>query len=353
MCHFGLSNQQLHKYYKAFRAPMLRSIQAATGGNNRNNRPLTKGTRAMASNEKRDKTFTQPVNWITTSFMVAFHIGAVAAFFFFGWKPLLMAIFLWWVAGSLGVGMGYHRLLTHRGYKTPKLVEYFLTTCATLALEGGPIFWVATHRKHHQNTDKEGDPHSPRDGGLWAHMGWILTGKAMHNKLDSLLPYVPDLRKDKFHVWISKWHWIPEVVVGVLLLVFGGLPYLLWGMFVRTVFGLHSTWLVNSATHMWGSQRFMTGDDSTNSFWVAILTFGEGWHNNHHAFPQVARHGLAWYEVDPNWYGISALRMVGLAWDISLPKLGREKEIKAGAVPESPAVLVPPAEVVPQEAVGD
>jgi len=120
------------------------------------------------------------------------------------------------------------------------------------------------------------------------------------------------------------------------------------------VFGLHSTWLVNSATHMWGSQRFMTGDDSTNSFWVAILTFGEGWHNNHHAAPQVARHGLAWYEVDPNWYGISALRMVGLAWDISLPKLGREKEIISAAAPAPPAALALPApEVVPQEAVGD
>ena len=107
----------------------------------------------MASNGKRDKTFTQPVNWITTFFMVAFHIGAVAALFFFSWKPVLMAVFLWWVAASLGIGMGYHRLLTHRGYKTPKFVEYFLTTCGTLALEGGPIFWVATHRKHHQNTD--------------------------------------------------------------------------------------------------------------------------------------------------------------------------------------------------------
>jgi stearoyl-CoA desaturase (delta-9 desaturase) len=125
-------------------------------------------------------------------------------------------------------------------------------------------------------------------------------------------------------------------------------------MFVRTVFGLHSTWLVNSATHMWGSQRFMTGDDSTNSFWVAILTFGEGWHNNHHAFPQVARHGLAWYEIDLNWYGISALRMVGLAWDISLPKVGRVKEINPAEQPETPAVLVPPvAEVIPQETSGD
>src|ERR1700676_4440301 len=138
----------------------------------------------MDSNGKRDKTFTQPVNWITTFFMGAFHIGAGVALFYFACKPFLLAIFMWWVAGSLGIGMGYHRLLTHRGYKTPKFVEYFLTTCGTLAIEGGPISWVATHRMHHQNTDKEGDPHSPRDGGIWSHMGWILTGRAMHNKLE-------------------------------------------------------------------------------------------------------------------------------------------------------------------------
>ncbi len=340
---------------------MLRFVQAATGAEvvdikaaNRNEPIQSKGDRGMAITTTGDRTFTQPVNWVTTFFMGAFHVGAIAAFFFFSWKALFMAVFLWWVAGSLGIGMGYHRLLTHRGFKTPKWMEYFLTVCATLALEGGPIFWVATHRKHHQNTDKEGDPHSPREGGFWAHMGWILTGKAMHNKLDSLLPYVPDLRKDKFHVWISEWHWLTQVVVGVLLLVFGGLPFLLWGAFVRTVFGLHSTWLVNSATHMWGSQRFMTGDDSTNSFWVAILTFGEGWHNNHHAFPQVARHGYTWYEVDFNWYGIRTLQALGLAWDISLPKLGRGKEIRPAADATAPAVpAAAVADAVPQEASGD
>jgi len=354
----GRPNQQLQKYYKAFRLCMLRSIQVVRGVNCSKNRPMIsderdKGDRAMETNGKRDRTFTQPVNWITTFFMVAFHIGAVAAFFFFGWKPVLVAALLWWVSGSLGIGMGYHRLLTHRGYKTPKWVEYFLTICGTLTLEGGPIFWVATHRKHHQNTETEDDPHSPRDGGLWAHMGWILTGKAMHNKIASLLPYVPDLRKDKFHSFISEWHWVPQVVLGAVLLSFGW-PYLLWGTFVRTVFGLHCTWLVNSATHMWGSQRFMTGDDSTNSFWVAILTFGEGWHNNHHAFPQVARHGLTWYEIDVNWYGIQALRTLGLAWDISLPKIGRVKEILPEPTDGLPAVLPPPEpQAVAQEVAGD
>ena len=284
---------------------------------------------------ERDRTFREPISKITTFFMVMFHLGAVAALFFFSWKMVALAAGLWWVAGSLGIGMSYHRLLTHRGYKTYKPIEYFLTICGTLALEGGPAFWVATHRIHHQNTDKEGDPHSPNDGGFWAHMGWIVTGKAIHASSAELTPYVPDLRKDKFHMWLSKWHWIPQVVLGIVLAIFGGLPAVLWGIFFRTTIGLHATWLVNSATHMWGSQRFLTGDTSTNSFWVAILTFGEGWHNNHHAHPQSARHGLAWYEFDLNWYGICALRALGLAWDVKLPKLQalEEKSKKIVAIP--------------------
>ncbi|HEY2462400.1 MAG TPA: acyl-CoA desaturase [Candidatus Acidoferrum sp.] len=238
----------------------------------------------------------------------------------FSWKGLIAGLFLWWLAGSLGIGVGYHRLLTHRGYKTPVWLEYFLTFCGTLALEGGPIAWVATHRVHHQNTDKEGDPHSPRDGGLWAHMGWIVTGKAMHQNTAELLPYVPDLRKHKFHMFISKYHWVSMVLLGAILYPIGGWSCVMWGVFLRTIVGLHATWLVNSATHMWGSQRFITGDTSTNSFWVAILTFGEGWHNNHHAAPQAARHGLVWYEIDMNWYAIYVLRAVGLVWDVKQPK---------------------------------
>jgi stearoyl-CoA desaturase (delta-9 desaturase) len=236
---------------------------------------------------------------------------------------------LWLVSGSWGIGMGYHRLLTHRGYRTPKWVEYFLTVCATLTLEGGPIFWVATHRIHHKFSDVEGDPHSPIDGKWWAHMGWILTGKSMHHDTTTLAKYVPDLAKDKFHVWITKYHYVPIIVLGLTLLAIGGLPFLMWGIFLRTVVGLHATWLVNSATHTWGSRRFATRDLSTNNWWVAILTFGEGWHNNHHAHPVSARHGLRWYEVDMNWYGIWALKKLGLArhvYRVQLSELRRREQ---------------------------
>jgi sn-1 stearoyl-lipid 9-desaturase len=261
--------------------------------------------KAAASNE---------INWVTTIFMIAFHLGAIAALFFFTWKAFFVACFLWWVSGSLGIGMCYHRLLTHRGYRVPKWLEYFLTLCATTALEGGPIFWVATHRIHHQFSDQEGDPHSPVDGKWWAHMGWILTGKSMHHDTTTLARYVPDLAKDKFHVWITKYHYVPIIVVGVALLAIGGLPFLMWGLFVRTTLGLHATWMVNSVTHTWGSRRFATRDLSTNNWLVgSLLTFGEGWHNNHHAHPVSARHGLAWYEFDLNWYGIWMLKKLGLA----------------------------------------
>jgi sn-1 stearoyl-lipid 9-desaturase len=269
----------------------------------------------LESAKKREAT-AYGINWLTASVMILFHLGAIAALFFFTWRGFFIAIFLWWVSAGPGIGIGYHRLLTHRGFKTPKWVEYFLTLCAVLTLEGGPIFWVATHRIHHQFSDHEGDPHSPADGTWWAHMGWILLGKSMHHDTKTLARYVPDLAKDRFHVWITKYNYMPVIMLAIALFVFGGISCLLWGVFLRTVVGLHATWLVNSATHSWGTRRFATRDLSTNSWWVALLTWGEGWHNNHHAHPVSARHGLKWYEIDFNWYGIWALQKLGLVREV-------------------------------------
>jgi len=221
--------------------------------------------------------------------------------------------------------MGYHRLLTHRGYETPRWLELTLTICGTLALQGGPIFWVATHRLHHRNSDKSGDPHSPRDGWWWSHAGWLVRGDPMRD--GALAPYVPDLRRDPFHCWLEKWHFVPLLVLALLLAIWGALhegvflaaSLVSWGIFLRTTVELHGTWLVNSAAHTWGSRRFGTRDDSTNNWWVALFTFGEGWHNNHHADPRCVRHGLAWYELDINWLCIRALHRVGLAKKLHLP----------------------------------
>lgn len=253
------------------------------------------------------------IQWGNTILVVVTHGGAIAALFFWTWPAIVGAVILYWIAGSLGIGMGYHRLLTHRGYRVPKFVEYFLVTCGTLAAEGGPIEWVTTHRIHHAHTDKQGDPHTPRDGGWWAHVGWVLRGTAQAHDQATLERYAPDLMKDSYYVWLSKFFYLPSFVLLIALLAFGGWGMMLWGMFLRVTLGLHATWLVNSATHLWGRRRFLTLEDSRNSWWVALLTFGEGWHNNHHAFPTSARHGLRWYEVDLNWWGIRTLQLMGLA----------------------------------------
>jgi len=274
----------------------------------------------------------QKMNWPTTVTFGLFHLGAVAALFMFSWRSLVVAAALYWISVGWGISLGYHRLHTHRSYKVPLWLEYFFAVCGTLTLEGGPIFWVVTHRVHHQKSDQPGDPHSPRDGGWWAHMGWIVFGETNHNNTRLMSKYAPDLGKHRFYIWLNNYHWVPMVVLGAILFSIGGLPLMLWGTCLRVVIGLHATWLVNSATHMWGRRRFATRDDSRNSWWVALLTFGEGWHNNHHAHPGSARHGLAWYEFDISWITLKAMRAVGIAKEVYVVELDAamtEQEVAA------------------------
>src|ERR1043166_5265624 len=172
----------------------------------------------------------------------------------FTWQRFAVAVALYYVATGLGISMGYHRLHTHRSYKVPLWMEYFFALCGTLTLEGGPIFWVAVHRIHHQNSDQSGDPHSPRDGSFWSHVGWILFGETNHNNTRMMGKYTPDLAKHRFYLWLNNYHWVPLAVLGAGLLYFGGLPMFLWGICLRIVVGLHCTWLINSATHIWGSR---------------------------------------------------------------------------------------------------
>jgi fatty-acid desaturase len=261
------------------------------------------------------------MNWPTSLVLVLFHLGAIAALFMFSWRNLLISMALYWITVGWGISLGYHRLHTHRSYKVPLWMEYFFAVCGALTLEGGPIFWVATHRIHHQKSDQAGDPHSPHDGAWWAHMGWILFGETNHNNTRLMSKYAPDLAKHKFYIWLNNWHWVPMVALGVILLAIGGFPLMCWGIFLRVVLGLHATWLVNSATHMWGKRRFSTKDDSRNNWWVALMTFGEGWHNNHHAHPTSARHGLAWYEFDISWITLTVLKALGVAKQVREAKI--------------------------------
>ena len=261
------------------------------------------------------------LNWPTIVVLVLLHIGAIGALFVFNWKAFAVAVFLYWVATGLGISMGYHRLHTHRSYQVPRWLEHFFAICGTLTLEGGPIFWTAVHRIHHQKSDQPGDPHSPRDGAWWSHVGWIMVGETKHNNTRAMAKYAPDLAKDRFYTWLNNYHWLPIVVLTAVLAVIGGLPMVLWAGCFRVVFGLHATWLVNSATHMWGARRFETRDDSRNNWWVALISFGEGWHNNHHAHPASARHGLAWYEFDPSWLQIKLLKALGIAKSIRVASI--------------------------------
>jgi fatty-acid desaturase len=270
-------------------------------------------------------------NWSTSGIMVLLHVGAIAALFMFSWKALIISAILYWVCIGFGIGMGYHRLHTHRSYKVPLALEYFFAVCGSLTLEGGPIFWVATHRIHHQHSDHDGDPHTPQQGGFWSHMGWIMFGEAKHADTTKMSKYAPDLAKDRFYVWLNNYHWLPLVVLSVILYAVGGLSLVLWGSCLRVVLGLHATWLVNSATHLWGTRRFATRDDSRNSWWVAILTFGEGWHNNHHAHPTSARHGLAWYELDVTWMQIWLLQKLGIAKSVRVASIDQHDEFRKAA----------------------
>ncbi|MCW5980573.1 MAG: fatty acid desaturase [Bryobacteraceae bacterium] len=261
------------------------------------------------------------MSWAAAISLSLFHIGAVAALFMFDWLNFAVALFLYWLSTGLGISMGYHRLLTHGSYDAPRALEYFLAFCGALAMQGGPISWAATHRIHHRNSDKPGDPHSPRDGGWWAHIGWILLGEANHNDTRKMAKHAPDLAKSRYYSWLNTYHWAPIAALTILLFAIGGLPLVLWGVCLRTVVSLHATCLVNSATHMWGSRRFATRDDSRNNWLVALITFGEGWHNNHHAHPTSARHGLAWYEFDLSWIQIRILKLLGVVRSARVARL--------------------------------
>jgi stearoyl-CoA desaturase (delta-9 desaturase) len=258
------------------------------------------------------------INWKNVTIITSFHLLSIPALFFFSWQNVLAMIVGNWIVGSLGVGLGYHRLLTHRSFKAPKWLEYVLTAFGTMSVQDDAIRWVATHRMHHQFTETDRDPHSTKPGFWWAHIGWILKGTAQDHDQATLKKYVPDMMKDKVHLLLAKYYYVPLVLSAFLLYAIGDWGMVFWGVFVRVVVGWHTTWFVNSLAHIFGQKPFETKDDSTNNWFVAVLTFGEGWHNNHHAFPSSARHGLKWYQFDMNWIAIRAFEKLGWAKNIRL-----------------------------------
>jgi fatty-acid desaturase len=260
-----------------------------------------------------------PIIWIG-----ALHVGALLVFVpaFFTWGALVTFLVGYWLTASVGICLTYHRLLVHRSFATrPKWLEYALAAIGCCASEGGPIGWVADHRLHHAHADDELDVHSPHRGLGWAHMLWWMTPDVTtRHTPEYFARWAPDLFKDPVYRLLNQYHFLFPLATAALLYAIGGIPWLVWGFFARSVAVLHSTWLVNSATHKWGYRTHETRDDSTNLWWVAILAFGEGWHNNHHAFQTSARHGLRWWEVDPTYGMIRLMSWVGLAHRIKLPR---------------------------------
>lgn len=255
--------------------------------------------------------------WSVIIYMAAIHSVALLAFFpqFFSWKAVGVAFVLYWLTGGIGITLGFHRLVSHRSFEVPKWLEYILIFCGTLACQGGPLDWIGLHRMHHKYSDTEPDPHDSNRGFWWSHLGWMLYKIPAQNEISR---YTQDISEDRFYQFCQKNLILIQVALGLVLYAIGGWPFVIWGIFARLVVVFHCTWFVNSATHKFGYKSHESNDNSRNCWWVALLTFGEGWHNNHHAYQYSARHGLQWWEIDTTWMVISLLRFLGLAKNIKL-----------------------------------
>jgi len=258
------------------------------------------------------------LDWPVVIYLIIIHTGALFVLLpsNFTWWGVATALFLHWVTGGLGITLGFHRLITHRSFQTPKWLEYFFGFCGALACQGGIIDWVGLHRQHHQFSDQPLDPHDSNRGFWWSHIGWMCF---KNPDPEGIRRYTRDLNDDPVYEFFDRYFIPMQVVLGLVLFLLGGWPLVVWGVFFRLVFVFHCTWLVNSATHLFGYKSHESHDRSTNCWWVALLTYGEGWHNNHHAYQYSARHGLAWWEVDMTWMTIQLLQTLGLATKVRLP----------------------------------
>ncbi len=264
------------------------------------------------------------LQWPSVLWIILLHVGALGALFVFTWKGLLLFLVLWWLTGGLGVCLGYHRLMAHQSFQTYPIVRRILALLGTLGGEGPPITWIGVHRKHHQYTDIPGDPHSPREGAWWSHVLWLFPQPREPQWTKMIRRYSKDLLSDPFMRLLDKTYLVWHLILGVALLAAGwlgwgfltGLSFLVYGMCLRLVWVMHVTWAVNSASHIWGYRNYDTPDDSRNLWWVGLLAFGEGWHNNHHAFSNGARHGQRWWEIDMTYMVIWVAEKLGLAWNV-------------------------------------
>ncbi|MEX2137714.1 MAG: fatty acid desaturase [Pirellulales bacterium] len=285
-----------------------------------------------------ETTWPKRVIWGYVIAVVVFHLLLPLAFvpWLFSWTGVILVPLGNYLFCSLGIGAGYHRLLTHRSYSCPKWLEHILAVLGVCCLQDSPARWVAIHRLHHQHSDEQPDPHSPAVGWFWGHVGWLFVENRQLSRMATYERYARDVLQDPFYlrmernllwVWIYVAHAVAFYLLGMTIgwIATGsylggvqfGLSLLLWGVVFRTLFTWHVTWGVNSAAHLWGYRNYDTGENSRNNWLIALATNGDGWHNNHHAQPRAAAHGFhRWWELDVTYLTLRFLALVGLVWDI-------------------------------------
>jgi stearoyl-CoA desaturase (delta-9 desaturase) len=284
------------------------------------------------------------IDWLRTIPFVALHLGCLAVFLVgFSWLALVVAVFLYALRVFTLTGF-YHRYFSHRSFKTWRIVQFIFAAIGCTSIQRGPLWWAAHHRHHHVHSDDPDDLHSPRQKGIFfSHMVWFLTPRAQFTNLR----LIPDFAKFPELRFLDRFDLLAPALLSLFLYGFGelvamgapdsgvtGLQLLVWGMLLSTIAVYHVTYLVNSATHLFGSRRYQTKDDSRNSMVVALLTFGEGWHNNHHYYPNSTRQGFYWWEIDITYYGLYFMQMLGLVWDLKgVPQRVLTPKPKAAAQP--------------------
>ncbi|TVQ27327.1 MAG: acyl-CoA desaturase [Wenzhouxiangella sp.] len=270
------------------------------------------------------------VDWLRIVPFIGLHLACLGIFLV-GWSWTAIAIFAAsYLVRMFAITAFYHRYFSHRSFRTSRTVQFIFALIGASATQRGPLWWAAHHRHHHKVADREADPHAPRHGFLWSHMGWFLSRRHFgtdHAQIPDLVKY-PELR------WLDRYDLAIPVVYAVLLFALGALlerfapglgtngwQLLVWGYFVSTVVLIHVTLTINSLAHVWGKRRYATRDDSRNNAFLAVLTLGEGWHNNHHHFPGSARQGFFWWEIDLSFYVLKLMSWVGLVSDLkSVPE---------------------------------
>ncbi len=269
----------------------------------------------------------------------------------FSWKGVGIAVFFYYLR-MFAVTAGYHRYFAHKTYKTSRAFQFFLAALAQSSTQKGALWWAAHHRNHHKYSDKPEDIHSMKlRGFFWSHVGWILMHKYDHTEWQEIQDFAkyPELR------WLNRFHVVPSIVLGTSLFLLGGWTWLVWGYLVSTSFLWHGTFTINSLAHWLGRRRYATTDESRNSLFLALITMGEGWHNNHHYYPKSTSQGFYWWEVDMTAYLLRALSLVGVVWDLeTIPKKIRDRRMVRKARPvltTEAAVAIEPsvAELDPAE----